>query len=167
MKFLKNKHIVLATVIAPVLAIIAYLATDYVVSEPPQRAQQGQTYKLAASSNCRYQSGMCTLKNGDVEVHLQAERLDEKSVKLTLNSTLDLQKPLVSIATGENASPPIAMQQLDEGDGWQLQVDVNQPELSTVRLALGVAGSTYYAETPAVFIDYVTTFSRENFSSAQ
>lgn len=155
----------MAVLIAPVLAVIAYFAADHMVSEPPVQAQQGQSYKLAAKSNCRYQSGTCTLKNGDVEVHLRAERLDEQRVVLTINSAMDIQKALLSVATGENASPPKAME--PAGDDWQLQVDIDQPELTTVRLALGIAGSTYYSEIPAIFVDYVTTFSRENFSTEE
>ena len=91
MRFLKNKHTVMAMIITPMLAVIAYFATDHLVSEPPQEARPGQSYKLAAKSNCRYQSGICTLKNGDVEVRLQAERLDEHRVMRTLNSGLVIQ----------------------------------------------------------------------------
>lgn len=172
----------MAMVIAPVLAVIAYFATDYVVSEPPQEARPGQSYKLAAKSNCRYQSGVCTLNNGDVELRLRAERLSEHTVLLALSSTLEIQNALISIATGDSATSPTAMSastavsastamsppEANSGSAaekqWQLQVEVDEPEKTKVRLAVNIAGATYYAEIPAVFIDYETTFSRENFS---
>lgn len=170
MGFLKNKHFIMAMVIAPVLAVIAYFATDYVVSEPPQEARPGQSYKLAAKSNCRYQSGVCTLNNGDVELRLRAERLSEHTVLLALSSTLEIQNALISIATSDNATSPTAMSPPEANSGpaaekqWQMQVEVDEPEKTKVRLAVNIAGATYYAEIPAVFIDYETTFSRENFS---
>ncbi|NOQ87942.1 MAG: hypothetical protein GQ550_03380, partial [Gammaproteobacteria bacterium] len=55
MQILKNKHLILAMFVAPVLAIIAYSSVDTIVSEQPQAAMQGSSYKLAAKSNCRYQ----------------------------------------------------------------------------------------------------------------
>lgn len=164
MRFLKNKHFVMALLIAPVLAVAAYFATDQVVSEPPRLAKTGQSYKLAARSNCRYQSGICTLKNGDVEVHLQADRVDEHRVTLSLNSALTIQKALISVATEENTPTPEAMTGPLAENQWQLQVEIDRPEKSTMRLALSIAGATYYAEIPAVFVDYETSFSRENFS---
>ena len=170
MGFLKNKHFIMAMVIAPVLAVIAYFATDYVVSEPPQEARPGQSYKLAAKSNCRYQSGVCTLNNSDVELRLRAERLSEHTVLLALSSTLEIQNALISIATSDNATSPTAMSPPEANSGpaagkqWQMQVEVDEPEKTKVRLAVNIAGATYYAEIPAVFIDYETTFSRENFS---
>lgn len=170
MVFLKNKHFVMAMVIAPVLAVIAYFVTDNVVSPPPQAAQPGESYKLAAKSNCRYQSGICTLNNGDIEVHLRAERLSERTVLLALSSGLEIQNALISVATSDNATTPAAMNPPSDTAGpaadnqWQLQVEIDEPEKCTVRLAMNIADAIYYAEMPAVFVDYETAFSRENFS---
>jgi hypothetical protein len=47
---------------------------------------------------------------------------------------------------------------------WHISLNMPSPENSVIRLALNIAGSMYYAETSAVFIDYETSFSRENFS---
>lgn len=56
-RLLTNKHVVIAMLVAPVLAVIAYFAVDASVSEPPKAAQPGQSYPLAVRSNCRYTSG--------------------------------------------------------------------------------------------------------------
>jgi hypothetical protein len=37
-------------------------------------------------------------------------------------------------------------------------------EQTTLRLVLEISDSIFYAETPVVFADYETTFSRDNFS---
>lgn len=165
MNFLKNKHLVLAMFVAPVLAIIAYFAVDHVVSEKPHLAQQGSSYKLAAKSNCRYQSGQCTLQNADVEVNVSVKRITESLIELTLQSNMPVQNVLASFVGSSTTEEPVVLQSfVPEKNVWSGTFDVVDPEKSNLRLALEVSGSVFYAETPAVFIDYNTTFSRENFS---
>ena len=96
MQILKNKHLILAMFVAPVLAIIAYFSVDSIVSEKPQAALQGSSYKLAAKSNCRYQSGNCTLKNGDIEVQIRARRIAGKEIELSMFSELPVQNAIIS-----------------------------------------------------------------------
>lgn len=160
---LKNKHLILAMFITPVLAILAYFATDYMVSEKPQMAQQGEVYKLAASSNCRYQSGVCTLKNGDVEVSVRAQRIDNNQLELIVNSELEVQSALVLFVNDkeDNKSKPVTMR-AESKNSWKIKLNQNKDE-NTLRLALGIDGSLYYAETSATFIDYKTSFSQDNF----
>ncbi len=165
MNILKNKHLILAMFVAPVLAIIAYFATDYAVSEKPQQAQQGNTYKLAANSNCRYQSGQCTLQNGDVEINVTVERITESLVEMTLRCNIPAQKVLASLVGDNDTEQPVAMQSdAAEKTVWHAQFNIADPEKAQLRLAVELSGALFYAETPAVFIDYSTTFSRDNFS---
>lgn len=165
MQFLKNKHLILAMFVAPTLAVIAYFAVDYVVAEKPQAAMPGQSYKLAAKSNCRYKSGVCTLENGDIEVQLRARRLNGEQLEFILSADMPVQNALISVADREHESQPVVMNAVSpEMDDWHISLNMPSPENSIIRLALNIAGSMYYAETSAVFIDYETTFSRENFS---
>lgn len=164
MNILKNKHLILAMFVAPALAIIAYFAVDHVVSEKPSAAQEGSTYKLVAKSNCRYQSGLCTLKNADVELVIRAKRIDERSVELVLSSELEIDNVLISLANSEADARPVQMQVKDgQSDVLHATFENFDPDRSVLRLAAGIAGSMYYAETTAVFVDYETTFSRDNF----
>ena len=164
MNILKNKHLILAMFVAPVLAIIAYFAVDYVVSEKPSAAKQGSTYKLVAKSNCRYQSGLCTLKNADIELVIRARRIDERTVELVLTSELEVDNVLISLVNTEADSTPVKMQPKDgQGDVLHAIFDNFDPQRSVIRLAADIAGSMYYAETTAVFVDYETSFSRDNF----
>jgi hypothetical protein len=164
MNILKNKHLILAMFVAPTLAIIAYFSVDYVVSEKPRAAEPGSSYKLVAKSNCRYQSGNCTLENGDVEVHIQAQRSGDSQVDLSMQSELPIQNAVISYVVDGVASEPVMMDKAsEEAGGWQVTVYLDEPEKSTLRLALNIADTTYYAETTAVFVDYETSFSRENF----
>jgi len=165
MNILKNKHVVVAMIVAPILAIIAYFAVDHVVSEKPQTALQGGTYKLAAKSNCRYQSGVCTLKNADVEVKIRARRIGAQEVELTMQSVLPVQNAIISFVGEDIPSTPERMNAVNtDMDEWQATLYLNDPEKTILRLALNISDATYYAETTAVFIDFETPFSRENFS---
>ena len=165
MHMLKNKHVILAMVVAPILAIIAYFSVDYVVSEKPRAAAQGNSYKLAAKSNCRYQSGVCTLENGDIEVSVHARHVSDKKVELKLHSGLPIQQAVISHVSTERASEPVKMNVVsDEMKDWQVTLELGDPTQTSLRLALNIYDSMYYAEVTAVFIDYETSFSRDNFS---
>lgn len=160
---------ILAMFVAPVLAIIAYFSVDHFVSEKPQVAQQGGTYKLAANSNCRYQSGACTLKNGDIEVQIIAQRVAANEVVLTMSSELPIQQAIISYVDGDFTSEPVQMPSLVNGSSAetsdrQMKLRLDDPEKSVLRLALSIADAMYYVETTAVFVDYKTSFSRDNFS---
>ena len=151
--------------VAPVLALIAYFATDHIVSEKPQAAQQGSSYKLAARSNCRYQSGQCTLQNGDVEVNVRVERVTGSLVELILRANMPLQNALASFAVGDDETEPSVMQRVvSEENTWRAKFELVEPENSTLRLVLELSDTLFFAETPAVFIDFDTSFPRDNFS---
>lgn len=165
MGFFKNKHVILAMFIAPLLAIIAYFAVDHIVSEKPHQMQQGQTYKLAANPNCRYPSGLCTLRNGDIEVKVRIERVTDTAAKLILQSNTPVKNALASFAAAPAEPQPRTLyRSAAEANTWNAEFKQAEIENSTLRLALEIADSIFYAETPAAFIDYETTFSRENFS---
>ena len=156
---------ILAMFVAPVLAIIDYFFVDTIVSEKPQAALQGSSYKLAAKSNCRYQSGNCTLKNGDIEVQIRARRVGDKEIELTMYSQLPVQNAIISYVIENTTSEPEQMKaSSSEIKSWSVTLYLDDPEKSILRLALNISGSMYYAETTAVFVDYETSFSRENFA---
>ncbi|MGB5276259.1 MAG: hypothetical protein WBO73_01165 [Gammaproteobacteria bacterium] len=166
MHFFKNKHLVLAMFVAPVLAIIAYFAVDAVVSEKPRLAQEGNSYRLAANPNCRYQSGRCTLRNGDVEVNVNVERVTDSVIELTVRSNLPAQHVIASFVGEDTDEQPAVMQSfVPQKTIWSATFALVDPEKNFLRLALKLSGSVFYAELPAVFIDYNTSFSRDNFSN--
>ena len=165
MRFFKNKHIVVAMLVAPVLALIAYFATDHVVSEKPHLAEQGQTYKLAARPNCRYPSGRCTLHNADIEVEIRIERVSDSAVKLILQSNNPVQHALASFAAGgDDPLPTTLYRSAASEETWNAEFSQADIENSSLRLVLEISDAVFYAETPVVFIDYETTFPRDNFA---
>ena len=144
MSLLKNKHVITAMIVAPILAIITFFATDYVVSEQPQAAQEGSSYKLAGRPNCRYTSGVCTLKNGDVLMDISFD-----NAVLNIDSQLALNG--VKVALNDNA--PLAMNNTDtNNEKWQVAFPTAPSVTDTLKLAIESNGVVYYAEQSLGFI---------------
>ena len=170
----------MAMFIAPALAVIAYFAVDHIVSEVPHAAVQGSSYKLAAKSNCRYKSGMCTLENGDIEVKVRAEYHGNDSLNIILTSLMPVKSVLISFVSPHVSedlddaqyvydNAPVEPMPMfagdDQGGVWMINIDRAMLDKGGMRLALNIADVLYYAETTTVFFDYETSFSRDNFTN--
>jgi hypothetical protein len=162
-KLLQNRHFKAALLVSPVLAVISYVAVDHVVSEKPSAAVPGQSYRLAQKSNCRYPSGMCALSNGDVEILIRAQRRNPTEVELSVSAGLPIDQVFVSWGHGERFSPPIAMAGSMEPTA---RVTLSEPGLDSLRWAVTIRGATYFAETPAVFVDHETPFPRDDVAAS-
>ncbi len=149
-----NKHVVVAILVAPVLAIMAWFAVDYVVSERPHAARPGDTYPLIAKSNCRYDSGQCDLKNGDFELSLRSIDVAAEAVAVELRSRFPLQQATIGYIDERAAALPTRMKSTDPGATlWSGALALPSSDASTIGIAVTAQGATYYAEIPAVFLD--------------
>ncbi|PFG55046.1 hypothetical protein ATG66_1298 [Vibrio sp. ES.051] len=157
----KNKHFILALLIAPVLSLIAYFGADMALSEKPHAAKEGESYKLAGQSNCRYTSGLCDMKNGDFKVKFRSERLTSDSLELSLNAAYPLEGVKVSLVDDpEQTSQPIAMQPADQaGKNWYITLPKPASEESWLRVVIQSEGTLYYGETQTAFVKYETLFT--------
>lgn len=139
-------------IIAPVLAVVAWLAVGELAGEKPQPAKSGHSYQLLERSNCRYISGACDLENGDVEISLSyRENLDGGSLKL--NSSHGLQSAVVGI--GENGATAGAQLMTSSGSGtrqWFLSLPTRPTVSSSIYLVVTIAGSQYFGEASAIFL---------------
>lgn len=159
----KNKHVIAALIVTPILAIIAYFATDYFVSEKPHKALPGESYQLAEKPNCRYESGICGLKNADFEVDISAKHLDEDYLNLSLKSIFPLDG--VKLALVDNPEQQLepremTMQNNDPKD-WQITLSQPKSENSRIRLVMASKGTIYYGDVSTAFIDYQTSFEKD------
>ncbi|MEM8817040.1 MAG: hypothetical protein AAFX56_17055 [Pseudomonadota bacterium] len=148
-----NKHVVVAMLVAPVLAVLSWMAVDRFVGEQPHEAKAGAAYPLVARSNCRYASGRCDLHNNDFQLTL--ERLDGGAMPtLQLESRHALSA--ASLALGKSAatlSEPRGLTRTDgEGLSWSLPVAEPVAADGVLRLAVVAGQSTYYAEFSAAFL---------------
>jgi len=150
---LKNKHILTAVLVAPVLAILAYFAIDFMVSEPAQVAEAGQSYLLVEKPNCRYNSGNCELKNGNFELELRAESLDDNRLLLLLKSVFPLEGVKVALAENEaDERRPMDMRPMgSDGLVWSLDMARPDPERHRLHLVAASGKSLYYGDVATKF----------------
>lgn len=149
----RNRHVIIALIVAPVLAMVAWLGVDRAVSEKPHAAREGASYELVAGPDCRYASGQCTLRNGEFRVVLRADDGGDGPV-LTLESRFAVDAVRAALVRGEGPPPPQDMIAVS-GDGrrWSVSLAPLPPAGATLRLVLIDDGTRYYAETGAVFFE--------------
>ena len=155
---LKNTHVIVAMLVAPILAIFAWFATDMIVGETPFEPVPGETYKLVEKPNCRWESGVCGLKNGNFEIEMTTEPLGGEQLEVTLVSS----HPLVGVQfavfksspeTIDRESKPVNMQSLDNTKlKWGLMIDKPVSELTRFRLAVKASESLYFGEVGTTFL---------------
>lgn len=144
----KNKHMVVAMVVAPILAIISYFATDYIVSEKPQKTLSGQTYKMRVKSNCRWESGKCTIDNGDVSIDITGKYLNSRNLDLNLTSNVELNG--IKIAFDKKDLPPQSMKQINPMS-WSVLLDTST-YAQKINLAISIKESIFFAQIPTIFL---------------
>ncbi len=142
-----NKHLVTALIVAPILAILAWFAVDYFVSDEPQAAVPGAAYELMASGSCFHASGRCELGNGEFLITLELQSDDV----LLLSASHALDGVQVAIGRNDAFEAPRPLQQLDPGGtSWQGPL-AEVPADGSLRLLASAGGSSYYVETSLAF----------------
>ncbi len=161
MSFFKNKHVVAAMVITPVLAILGYYVTDLFVKEKPRPAVAGKSYALVAKSNCRYTSGQCNLENGNFKSKLVIQNNDGVPL-LFLETKHPISAASVGFFANQQSVDPVPMGIVaDDQKKWSIALPVEASEKSIVRLVILANGAQYYAETTLGFSEYETSFNKE------
>ena len=154
----KNKHVVIALIVAPILALLAYFGVDNLVSEKPHKAIEGESYPLVAKSNCRYTSGKCTFQNGNFELNIYIEN----GKTLIVSSPYSLSEVEASLLDNKgNTSKLYFVQDTDQGTQWSQKIISEITPESVIRLVTIASKSIYYGETEMAFIDYQTSFNED------
>jgi len=161
----RNKHLIIAMLVTPVLAVIAYFATDMMVGEKPHAAKPGTLYKLSASPNCRFESGKCTLKNGELKADIRGYQQESGDWVFTLESNQALNAAALAVVPLDSPeAPPISMfyEKPEEGSEyvskWSVDVASYNKEQDLMRVALSLNESYYYVETSAIFPEFISQF---------
>jgi len=150
---MKNKHVVTATIVAPVLALIAYFGVNALVGESPHAAEEGQSYQLVEMPGCRYNSGHCGLKNGDFELNLSTESLENGRMLLMLESEFPLEGIKVALVEDEaDEKQPVDMRPMGaDGLRWSLEIARPDPERNRLHLVASANGSLYFGDAAMKF----------------
>ena len=155
MNILKNRHLLVASLVAPLLALMAYFSIDFLFGEKPSAAVAGQSYPLAEKPDCRYGSGHCGLKNGDFELELRVEAMGSAQATLMLKSVVPLEGVKVALVSGDaGESEPAAMQAQDStGLYWSLPIRRPDPERDRLQLVAAANQSLYFGDASTAFVE--------------
>jgi len=162
----RNKHLIAAMLIAPILALVAYFGVDAMVSEKPMQAEAGQSYALVAMPQCRYSSGHCTLKNSDFKVEIKPLQVSGNSMVLKLHSVFPLQAAKIALVQNPNMpGSPSAMHAIDDKrQDWRITIQGAHEKTSQLRLVVIAKDAYYYGETGLEFLTYATSFGEADAS---
>lgn len=147
----KNRHIAIAVIVAPLLALLAWFAVGKMGGEQAVPPEPGQAYPLLAKSNCRYPSGQCDLQNNDLTLSLRF--IDANIVSLLLTSSHTLDSVIMSVTEPGNDPGPVPMEAIDaEGLRWRVYLSTRPTAAQTIRLVAGRKGVSYFAEADTIFL---------------
>lgn len=148
-----NKHVVIAMLVAPVLAIMAWFAIGHFIGERPHAAKEGAAYTLIAKSNCRYDSGQCDLENADFKLNIRPTSVTSGGIQLEMTSAFPLQSATLGLVNDGTAAPPSPMVATSaEALHWTTRIDRPQGEMPFIRVAVTADAATWYGEIPTVFL---------------
>jgi len=149
----KNKHVIVAMLVAPILSIMAWFAVDYFVGERPHAAKEGAAYTLIAKSNCRYDSGQCDLENSDFKLSIRPTSVTAANIQLEMTSAFPLQGAMLGLVNdGTPATPSVMSATTEERLHWTTRMAAPAGENSFIRVAVTADGATWHAEVPTVFL---------------
>jgi len=153
MSFWKNKHVLVATLAAPVLAVVSYFGIGAMFGEKPMPAEAGRSYQLIEKPNCRYNSGLCGLKNVDFELTISFERLVNDRLLLSLKSENPLDGiKLALVKNGIEEAKPRDMQPTgQDGLNWSLDIPLPNPEHDRLRLVASSMQTLYFGDVATKF----------------
>ncbi|MEM1113849.1 MAG: hypothetical protein AAGI11_18190 [Pseudomonadota bacterium] len=149
----KNKHVIIARLVSPLLAILAWFAVGQLAGEKPAVAQPGKSYPLVEKSNCRYDSGACDIENEDLRLRLSLGET-AGALDLQLSASHPLDGVLLAVSMGDADSQPAAMSSADAGGmEWRLPLSQLPPEGARLHVAARAGQSNFFADTATAFLD--------------
>ena len=148
LQVLANKHFVIAMIVTPILAVLAWIAVGQVAGEQPQPAKAGQAYPLIEQSNCRYESDACDLSNEDFKL-----RLTMNHTLLNISASHPLEGVLLAVGTpGLDLPPGVMNPASDDGTFWQIDLGRLPGADEKIRVVARASGSDYFAEASTTFL---------------
>ncbi|MBX2859174.1 MAG: hypothetical protein KTR17_10965 [Cellvibrionaceae bacterium] len=153
LSFLTNKHFVVALIVSPILAVVAWFAVDKIVTPAPVVAEGGASYPLVAKSNCRYSSGKCALTNGDIKILLlKVQDPVSGQVKLDMDCNLGCNFARLELLDKQRQSLlSLVFDGHSRASLAPLAAELSRAKI--MRFVAGLEGSVYYVETSTAFLN--------------
>ena len=148
----KNKHVVIAMIVAPILSVLAWIGVGQISGEQPKVAEPGQSYPLVEKSNCRYASGACDLENAEFKVRLTLQE-GVDGPEFVLSSSHALEGVVLAVSAADDKAAPVAMRVSDgQGLQWRMAIGTVPQAQERIRLVARAAGSSYFADASTTFL---------------
>ncbi len=144
----KNKHVIVALIVAPILAILSWFATGYFVDEKPHTMQEGSVYTLNVKSNCRWASGNCTLENNDIIIDVTG-KYTSYTLELAMKSSVTLSD--VKIAYNKNDKPQSMLYDKSK-ELWGGILDLKYKS-KFINAVFIINNTVFYAQIPTTFLE--------------
>jgi len=138
-----SKHIKVAILVAPILAVIGYIAADYY---DEYQAKQDKIFQLVSEQPCDVLAHKCVLTSSEFKVSIY----DEKGMT-TVNSTFPLDNATLFLVDdkGQGNAYPLGM--IDSAYYWQSKTPLRAQlegsgKKQKMRLIASIKGGKYLAE---------------------
>ncbi|MFT4807784.1 MAG: hypothetical protein ACI9LX_001107 [Paraglaciecola sp.] len=138
-----NKHIRTAFMVAPLLAVIGYIAADYYEED---QAEEEKVIELVQFENCDVINQQCILKAGDFEVNVF-----DKNNLTTVNTTFPLDSATIFLVDEFNNPTAYPLGMIQSPYYWHTQTNLREligdPGQSyKLRLVVNIKGGSYISE---------------------
>jgi len=144
----KNKHVIVAMIVAPILAILAWYATGFIVDEKEHAMKDGSIYTLLVRPNCRWASGKCTLSNSDLKIDITG-KYTSYTLELAIKSPIPLSE--IKIAYDKNDKPqPMVYDKKTEL--WNGVLDLKHKS-QFINAVFVINSTVLYAQFPTTFLN--------------
>ena len=154
MSLFRNRHIIVALLVAPLLALGAWFAADYLFGERPQAAVPGQSYPLVELPGCRYAGGACALKNADFELRVELDTDAGGVAVLRIESDFSLDGVVAALVSADaGGREPSALQRAEPGGrSWAIELAHAPTADDRLRIVASAGGADYFGEASARFV---------------
>ena len=138
-----NKHTKTAFMVAPILAVIGYIAADYYEEG---QAEEEKVIQLIPFEDCDVINQTCILRSGDFEVNVF-----DKNNLTTVNSTFPLDSATLFLVDKNNTPTAYPLGMIQSPYYWHTETNlrelVGDPGQSyKLRLVLNIKGGSYISE---------------------
>ena len=138
-----SKHTRLAILIAPILAVIGYIAADYYAE---YQAKQEKIFQLISDTPCDVLAHKCVLHSGDFKISIY----DEKGTT-TVNATFPLDNATLFLVNNHDQGKAYPLGMTDSPYYWEAATPLrkrieNSGKTQKMRLIASIKGGKYLAE---------------------
>jgi len=154
MSMFRNRHIIVAMLVAPVLALGAWFGVDYLFGERPAAAVAGRSYPLVEMPGCRYAGGACGLRNADFELGISLGPAAPGRVALQVDSAFPLDGVVAALVSSDGRErEPRPLRRAEPGGlSWTIELQAPRAGEDRLRIAASAAGAQYFGEVATRFV---------------